>query len=119
MISQDYDFLHKILREYSDHRPNSFINDANFFQKIDESKFKMIIIILISYKDFGSVSTRFVTYDMISSHANQKTDRKIEGEISIYTSDRLTIIRYFASKLMSQRINFSQIIQVASLIQLR
>ena len=61
MISQDYGFLHKILRQYSDHRPNSFINLANFLKKIDENKFKMIIIIVISYKEFGSVSTRFVT----------------------------------------------------------
>ena len=45
MISKDYVFLHKILREYLYRQPNSFINDAKFFQKIDESKFKMIIII--------------------------------------------------------------------------
>ena len=56
---------------------------------------------------------------MMSSNDNQKSDRKIEDEISIYTSVRLTIIRDFTSKRVIQRIIFSQNIHVASLIQLR
>ena len=66
VISHDYGFLHKFVKGYSDHRLNSFINDVKHKNKIDESKFKMIIIILILIKNL--TLSQFVSslwYDII------------------------------------------------------